>query len=143
VATSAAQLERMRLWRQRNPDYYRELNGHNPGRQMKRKHGITVEDKIRMLEAQGGRCYLCGDELPFEGAHVDHDHRCCPANRSCQYCRRGLAHSDCNLIAGNAADDPDKLERIAANLRTILPIVDQRLAAKCASELTLFSEAKV
>ena len=83
----------------------------------KHKHGQWIaEDWAAMWEVQDGRCYLCGDDLASGKVHIDHDHQCCPAGRSCRDCRRGLACGQCNQAIGLTGDDPGKLRRIAGNL---------------------------
>ena len=79
-----------------------------------------------------GCCYLCGDALRdgTRQVHIDHDHTHCPQGYSCAVCRRGLACHSCNLLIGLAKDDPDRLERIAANLRTAQAGVIARKAAQ-------------
>jgi hypothetical protein len=79
---------------------------------------------------QGGRCYLCEEPIAQEAAVLDHDHRCCPLDSFCAYCVRGLCHVACNLAIGKVRDDPDRMERIARNLRTVLADVDVRLTSK-------------
>jgi Recombination endonuclease VII len=98
-------------------------------------HGLTPAGKQEMLDAQDGRCYLCGDELSYGEAVIDHDHACCSPtpmkqSLSCSYCRRGLACVRCNHVIGHAGDDPERLLRIAANLAAVLPIVQARIASK-------------
>lgn len=114
--------ERHRRWREANPEKmrehsrrYREANGRDGW--LRRNHGMYPGDWAVLWVAQDGRCYLCGEPLPDDSAkvHIDHDHRCCPPNRSCRACRFGLAHSQCNQLVGMAADDPIKLLRIAGN----------------------------
>jgi hypothetical protein len=51
-----------------------------------------------MYEAQDGRCAVC--ERRQEVLDVDHDHRCCPGDRSCGRCVRGLLCRNCNRAAG-------------------------------------------
>ena len=90
-------------------------------KQIKRykRHGCDWNDEFaRLWQAQDGKCYLCEGPLGPDQAdcHVDHDHSCCPSGRSCEKCRRGLAHPLCNWIVGYAGDDPDRLRRIADNL---------------------------
>lgn len=106
-------------------------------------HRITPDEKQAMLDAQDGKCYLCGDELAYDDAVIDHDHRCCPnvSGRvtSCKYCRRGLACGPCNTIIGMAADDPDRLRRIADALASALPAVSARIGAR-PRQLGLFGE---
>lgn len=92
-------------------------------------HGLRPEYWAAMWEAQGGCCYLCGDEMTGRVV-VDHDHGCCPDRNSCSFCRRGLACDSCNVLIGYALDDPDRLERIAANLRPVLAATRARIATK-------------
>lgn len=91
-----------------------KLNGrkHN----LKWKFGITPERYDEMLVEQSGRCYLCEEPLRG-GVHIDHDHRCCPGNKSCGKCIRGLACQKCNQGVGQFGDDPDRMEMVARNLR--------------------------
>lgn len=83
-----------------------------------------------LWDAQDGKCYLCREPLlrdqPRE-VHLDHDHRCCPLNRSCERCRRGLACRRCNYLIGLAKDDPDCLRRIADGLEKAISGVAVRL----------------
>lgn len=67
---------------------------------------------------QHGMCYLCGEELSrrLRESHIDHDHSCCPVNKSCWNCRRGIVHGQCNQIVGLAKENPEKLRRIADQL---------------------------
>ena len=90
---------------------------------------ITEAEWLKMFEAQGGCCYLCGQDLGENSKHIhiDHDHRCCPATRSCSKCRRGLACNRCNVIAGWARDDANYLRMIADNLEMAVLIVTERL----------------
>lgn len=95
----------------------------------KNHHGLRPEDWGALWEAQEGLCYLCGGELT-DKAVVDHDHSCCPQMYSCQVCRRGLAHADCNIAIGHAGDDPAKLRRMADALEAAQAEVAERMAAK-------------
>jgi hypothetical protein len=101
-------------------------------RHMRRYHGSGWEAAFAAFwEAQGGRCYLCGDELDrdaYRGVHIDHDHSCCPLGRTCAICRRGLACPKCNSIIGFADDDPDRLRRIADGLEAANAAVRDRMA---------------
>lgn len=53
-----------------------------------------------------GACDICTEEGTLV---VDHDHRCCPPNRSCAKCRRGHLCHHCNKMLGMAKDDPGRL----------------------------------
>lgn len=82
-------------------------------------HGRDIAaDWAVMWEAQQGRCYLCERDMDPDDAHVEHWHGCAAhgPKKSCRYCRRGLAHQNCNLVVGHAADDPSLLRIIADNL---------------------------
>lgn len=124
--------EKVRNWRHA----YRQANLENVRASSRRsgpriRHGRDFAEMFAaMWAAQSGRCYLCGDDLIAEQTVVDHDHRCCPASRSCAYCRRGLACGNCNSLIGFARDDPDRLRRIAASLETALAAADERMAGK-------------
>lgn len=85
-------------------------------------HGLSAELFDALLGRQGGKCALCRVSLLVEdredrSAHVDHDHSCCPGAQSCGECVRGILCRDCNLMLGNAHDDPARLEAAAAYLR--------------------------
>lgn len=95
-------------------------------------HRMRPDQWSAIYEIQGGCCYLCGDQLDPEKAHVDHDHRCCPRNQSCPNCRRGLACGPCNTAIGLAQDDPARLRRMAEQLE----IAQKRFSDR--QELCLF-----
>lgn len=40
---------------------------------LKERYGLTNDDYLAMIEAQGGRCAICHDEQG-EKLHIDHDH---------------------------------------------------------------------
>lgn len=74
---------------------------------LKRKYGITKEDKERMLKNQGYKCAICGQEIFLFGsshkltAHVDHDHKTGKV--------RGLLCHGCNIGLGKFMDNTDYL----------------------------------
>lgn len=102
--------EATRQWQEANPAKVRAIR-------LRRHHGMSADEWDGLWAAQQGLCYLCEEPMASGEAAVEHDHSCCPQNRSCRACRRGLAHQSCNQAAGFAGDDPDKLVRIAENLR--------------------------
>lgn len=58
----------------------------------------------------GDACGLCGSTSNLK---VDHDHRCCPGERSCGKCVRGLVCHTHNVAIGMLDDDPVLLRRAA------------------------------
>jgi hypothetical protein len=70
------------------------------------KYSITPEQYAELLEAQGGRCAICGGEPGERALAVDHDHSCCPGKGSCGRCVRGLLCHDCNGALGLLRDNP-------------------------------------
>lgn len=78
-----------------------------------KRYGITREEFEALLIAQAGCCVIC--ELPFGEStpHIDHDHACCPKDRSCGKCVRGLLCGDCNRGLGLFRDSSERLQRAA------------------------------
>jgi hypothetical protein len=65
---------------------------------LRRYYGLTQEQYDEMLERQGGTCGICHTPPPEGKAfHIDHDHACCPGQRTCGDCVRGLLCARCNL----------------------------------------------
>jgi len=70
-----------------------------------------------MLEDQAGVCAICG--LINENGRmlaVDHDHSCCPGDRSCGKCVRKLLCGDCNMGLGKFKDDVELLAKAISYL---------------------------
>lgn len=137
--------EQTKQWHKDHPEKIREY--HRRVRQKNKRLGIDPIRPARlrwvhgtadfeamwaeMWEAQGGKCYLCGDPLePGPKTHVDHDHTCCGYKHTCAYCRRGLACDRCNHVLGMVGDNPDLLRLIASNLEPILKATRARIATK-------------
>ena len=101
---------RLKIWKQENPDkvYLHEV---------KRRHGgITKAELDDMLAAQEGACAICGSTDPGSKRRnfsIDHDHKCCPKDKSCVKCRRGLLCGVCNSSLGGFRDDPELLRKAA------------------------------
>lgn len=93
---------------------------------LKSKFGLTLGQWEAMLIEQSGRCYLC--EEPLTGViHVDHDRSCCPDEKSCGSCVRGLADQLCNQGIGQFRDDPERMRRVADNLEAASRTRKQRV----------------
>ncbi len=98
--------EQKQRYRAKDREAARAKYASNPEKQksatLKYKYKITLEDYDRMLEEQGGGCAVCGS-LDSGGKgrfHVDHDHSCCPTEKTCGKCVRGLLCSQCNVRLG-------------------------------------------
>lgn len=78
-------------WRTRHPEGKAEYH-------RLQRYGLTVETYAAMVEAQCGRCAICGTDSPGHSTKwpVDHDHTCCPTNKTCGKCVRGLLCHSCN-----------------------------------------------
>ena len=85
---------------------------------LKRKYNLTDEDFWQMLANQDGRCAICRSTDPgrWDMWYVDHNHACCPGNRTCGKCVRGLLCAKCNVGLGNFRDNPRYLEAAIAYL---------------------------
>jgi hypothetical protein len=73
-------------------------------------YGLTEDDYQRMLEAQGGRCFVCGNRPRKVRLAIDHDHETgmirgllCPVSR-------------CNEVLGMYKDNVDVFRRFVAYL---------------------------
>ena len=72
---------------------------------LRRTYGITIEDFEKMSQDQNGRCAIC---LKQKTLCVDHDHDTGKV--------RALLCRWCNIMLGNANDNPDTLVRGAIYL---------------------------
>jgi hypothetical protein len=81
-----------------------------------RRYGLTARDWFRMLDKQRGACAICLTPN-IERFHVDHDHDCCPGERSCGECVRGLLCHACNVALGGFQDEPVLLVSAAVYLQ--------------------------
>lgn len=93
---------------------------------LKSSHGLTVQEFDEILQAQGGVCAICGQGQLVVKAKaggvrtqlsIDHDHRCCPRQKSCVKCRRGLLCTSCNTALGLVDDSIERLQMMIAYLR--------------------------
>lgn len=90
--------KRARKWREDTPNYNTEYN-------LRSKFGLTLAEYDDMLAGQGGVCAICGLPPAEKRLSVDHDHATGAI--------RGLLHSHCNLVLGNAGDSPALLRAAA------------------------------
>lgn len=64
---------------------------------------MTREWYETLLAEQNGCCAICGTTDPgrYTVFCVDHDHACCPGERTCGQCVRGLLCLNCNIALGH------------------------------------------
>lgn len=75
-----------------------------------KKHDIGLEDIIQDLI---NGCGACGSK---EDLCIDHDHSICSGKKVCLECYRGILCRSCNLVAGYANDNIDKLISVMSYL---------------------------
>ena len=68
-----------------------------------KKYGLSAEAFRSLLNAQGGKCAICGSS---EKLVVDHNHSCCQNNQTCGKCVRGILCFHCNVAIGLLKDSP-------------------------------------
>lgn len=80
-----------------------------------RVHGLTKEQYDEIYLAQNGCCAICGRK-PRQLV-IDHDHACCPKEKSCGKCVRKLLCGTCNSGLGFFKDTPELLTKAAQYLK--------------------------
>jgi hypothetical protein len=101
-------------WSEKNREKRRETDRKVA---LKRKFGITVEQYDGLLEAQRGMCLTCDAKPTDKRLAVDHDHNCCPGQKTCGKCIRGLLCSNCNTALGLIKERQDVLYNMLQYLR--------------------------
>lgn len=106
------EIAKVTRWKRDNRE---RANKNNRDSQRRVKYGIEPEQYDAILAAQGGGCAICSTDSPggSGGWHTDHDHACCPGQKSCGKCIRGLLCVNCNLALGQLKDDPALLRKAA------------------------------
>lgn len=93
--------EYRREYRERNREKVREYQRKS---KFKKKYGITLDDYAEMLEAQDGRCAICGDFPPHNKLlYVDHCHDTGDV--------RGLLCQQCNSGIGFLGDNVERVRK--------------------------------
>ena len=78
------------------------------------RYGITLEQYNEMLARQDGHCAICPATPEEVGTLcVDHDHSCCPGEKTCGNCLRGLLCPACNTAIGLLNDDVIRIQSAA------------------------------
>jgi hypothetical protein len=87
-----------------------------------------VSHELARLLLANPTCQVCGVDILTPVAMrgdgprrprlvVDHDHNCCPGEKSCGQCVRGFLCTLCNSAAGMVLDDPATADALADYLR--------------------------
>lgn len=84
----------MRAYRKKHPSY----TAKKKDTQLRRRYGISLEERDRMAAEQGGVCAICREAKTLV---VDHCHTSGEV--------RGLLCNDCNWMLGLAKDNPANL----------------------------------
>lgn len=82
----------MRELRRREPDRFRQ-------HEYRKKYKIGLAEYNRQLEKQNGVCAICKGTWS-KVLVVDHDHDCCPEEKTCGNCLRALLCGSCNAGLG-------------------------------------------
>ena len=75
---------------------------------LKKRYNLSVKEHKQMYIDQNGCCAVCGEAVPYDEVHTDHDHGTGKV--------RGLLCMGCNHMLGRAKDNPDILTRGAEYL---------------------------
>lgn len=94
--------ERVRRWRERNPERHREHTNKRNRKIQAARYGLTPEEHSERLALP---CEMCG---AHDGNAQDHDHST-GANR-------GTLCRSCNVALGHFKDSPERLEAALAYL---------------------------
>lgn len=71
---------------------------------------MRLVDYEAMLANQNYQCAICSTKISRSTGYVDHDHNCCPSERTCGNCIRGLLCQNCNTGIGVFGDDVQRLQ---------------------------------
>lgn len=95
--------DRLKDWRLKNQERY--LTSY-----LRPLYKITLSQRDSIWENQKRKCPVCHKDLDYKDIVVDHDHKCCPGERSCGKCIRGLLHNRCNRGLGIFYDSIQQME---------------------------------
>ena len=56
-----------------------------------------------------GGCEVCGSTNDL---CIDHDHSCCPGQKTCGKCIRGILCNDCNIAEGRLKSDKELVKAL-------------------------------
>lgn len=76
---------------------------------LRKKYKLSLADYNTRLVKQGGHCATCP---AVDRLHVDHDHSCCPGEKSCGQCVRDILCHRCNSTLGFVDDSLELLSNL-------------------------------
>jgi hypothetical protein len=95
----------------RNREAHSRNKTRTKARHLRALHGITRDDYLAMLNAQGGGCAICGKPQDENRWHpLDHDHKTGKV--------RGILCNQCNTALGGFRDNPQFMLAAIEYLRT-------------------------
>jgi hypothetical protein len=99
-------------------------------RQLKRRYNLTLNQYELMYIQQGKVYWICKAHSNNDKTRlcVDHDHLCCPGEKSCGRCVRGLICQSCNLMIANGRDTVEFLQQGIKYLEHFKAISDEKKA---------------
>ena len=116
VYTSVGRGRATRTCRQCHWDRYHSLTAEEKSEKMSRQvilhTGRNPADYEQRLHL--GFCALCGKKDAGRSLCSDHDHDCCPGEKSCGKCTRDFLCHKCNKALGLFCDSPERLRDAAA-----------------------------
>ena len=80
---------------------------------------LSLDEYDKMLKKQDNKCAIClidQSELS-KSLSVDHDRSCCPGEKSCGECIRGLLCSNCNFAIGQFKDNETTMKSAIKYIR--------------------------
>lgn len=107
--------ENKQRWLRKRPEERKFLQRR---RQVKHMYHLTAEAHDAILEKQNYKCPITGWPVDLYSA-VDHDHACCPGEKSCGKCVRGVIAHKANRALGIFEDDPESLLRAYEYLKEL------------------------
>ena len=84
---------------------------------LRNKYSINLEKYNELTIKQHGKCAICSEPSVPKKLGVDHDHNCCPGEKSCGKCIRGLLCNRCNLLLGLCKDSILILQKAVCYLK--------------------------
>lgn len=91
------------------------------------RFGITQEQFDAKFESQNSSCAICKTRETRRW-NIDHDHSCCPGERVCGKCIRGILCEPCNQMLGKVKDSAETLQRAIEYLAAHKKSLKQPLA---------------